>query len=143
MWEAVAEFVSDNIGLVFVGTITLVQVAPIKINPWSWLANVVHRFLLGSIDRKLDAISDKVDKLEKKSEEKEAVQARTHILRFADELYNGEKHSKDYFDDILGDCDMYEKYCEHHPGFTNNRTKMSANLIKETYARLLEEHNFL
>ena len=68
MWEAVAEFVSDNIGLVFVGTITLVQVAPIKINPWSWLANVVHRFLLGSIDRKLDAISDKVDKLEKKSE---------------------------------------------------------------------------
>lgn len=137
-------FIKLHPEITLIGTVTLIQIAPIKINPWSWLANIVHKLLLGEIDKKLDSISDKVDKLERQAEEKDAVQARTHILRFADELYNNVEHSKEYFDDIITmDIDNYEKYCDEHSKFKNGKTVASIQLIKDTYARLLAEHKFL
>lgn len=143
MWETILSLLRENLSITIIGAITLIQVAPIKVNPWSWLAKLIHGFLFADIDKKLDSISDKVDKLERQACEDKALQARTHILRFSDELYNGEKHSKEYFDDILSDVDRYEKYCEETPSFRNNRTVMSTQLIKDTYAKLMEEHKFL
>lgn len=144
MWEMVLKWLISNPMFTVVGAFTLVQFVPIKINPWSWVAKAVHGLLFGSVEKKLDTISDKVDKLEQQAEEDKAIQARTHILRFADELYNGEKHSKEYFDDILTtDIDNYESYCERHPRFKNSKTVMSTQLIRETYTRLMEEHKFL
>ena len=143
MWVIVYEFLKAHIEITLIGAITLIQIAPIKINPWSWIAKGIHGLLLGDIDRKLDSISNKVDRLEEQAQEDKALQARTHILRFSDELYNGAKHSKEYFDDILSDVDKYEKYCESHPNFRNNKTVMSNQLIKDTYAKLMEEHKFL
>lgn len=144
MWAWIFSFIKLHPEITAVGAITLIQIAPIKINPWSWLAKIIHKWLFGEIDRKLDAISDKVDKLEKQAEEKDAVQARTHILRFADELYNNIDHSKEYFDDIITmDIDGYENYCKEHEKFRNGKTTASIQLIKDTYARLLAEHKFL
>ena len=142
--EDVWRFLLHNPGFTLIGAFTLIQIVPIKINPWSWVAKVIHKWLFGEIDRKLDAISDKVDKLERQAEEKDAVQARTHILRFADELYNNIDHSKEYFDDIITmDIDGYENYCKEHEKFRNGKTTASIQLIKDTYARLLAEHKFL
>ena len=126
-----------------IGAFTLIQISPIKINPWSWLAGLIHKFLFGKIDQKLDLISDKVDKLEEQAKEDKALQARTRILRFSDELYNDEKHSKEYFDNVLEDIDQYEEYCDAHPRFRNNKTVMSTKLIRDTYAKLLADHSFL
>ena len=68
--------------------------------------------------------------------EDRAVLARTHILRFADELRNGFAHSEDYFRQQLLDCDTYEHYCNEHPDFANGLTKMSTDYIREEYKRL-------
>lgn len=143
MWEAIWKFLIGNPGVTIIGAFTLVQIAPIKINPWTWLAGLIHKFLFGKIDEKLDSIGQKVDRLEAQAEEEKALQARTHILRFSDECYNGQHHSKEYFDNVLEDIDRYEKYCEAHPKFKNNKTILSTQMIRETYARLLEEHAFL
>lgn len=136
-------FIRFHPEITVIGAFTLIQISPIKINPWSWIAGLVHKFLFGKIDQKLDTIGQKVDKLEAQQEEDKAIQARTHILRFADELYNGEQHSKEYFDDVLNDIDKYEKYCEEHPDFLNSKTAISTQRIKETYERLMAEHRFL
>lgn len=141
--ETIWNFIKLHPEITVIGTFTLIQIAPIKINPWSWLVGLIHRFLFGKIDEKLDSIARKVDSLEAQQAEDKAMQARTEILRFADELYNGEQHSKEYFDDILSDIDRYEKYCEGHPGFLNSKTVISTQRIKETYDRLLAEHRFL
>ena len=76
-------------------------------------------------------------------EEREAVLARTHILRFNGELLASQKHSKEYFDQTLEDIDRYDKYCDAHPAFKNSRTVISAQNIKDTYNGLLKEHKFL
>ena len=88
-------------------------------------------------------ISKQQEDLSKKIDENEAKGARRRILRFSDELTQQVRHTKDYFDDVLADIDMYERYCEDHPKFPNNRTLMAETAIKATYQQCLAEHDFL
>ena len=88
-------------------------------------------------------ISQQQEDLSKKIDENEAKGARRRILRFSDELTQQVRHTKDYFDDVLADIDMYERYCEDHPKFPNNRTLMAETAIKATYQQCLAEHDFL
>ena len=106
-------------------------------------------FLIDRFDKKrksnadvfaeIEKVSSKVDGLADKVDENQAILARTHALRFSDELKRGEYHSLEYFRQQLDDCDTYEKYCEEHPNFRNSYTEMANKHIKETYERLLKE----
>ena len=91
----------------------------------------------------IEGLSNKMSELKETIDERDAVLARTHILRFNDEIYNGIKHSKEYFDQTLEDIDNYERFCDTHPDFKNSRTVMAAQNIKDTYNRLLDGHSFL
>lgn len=142
MWQMIWSFIKLHPEITVVGAVTLVQIAPIKINPWSWCGRALRKVIIGDIDKKLDGISANVDKLEDTMNERDAILARTHILRFNDELYNDVKHSRDYFLQTLEDIDNYEKYCEAHPDFKNSRTTMAEQNIKEVYQRLFAEHKF-
>lgn len=84
------------------------------------------------IEKKLDVLDDKIDK-------NAAILARTHILRFSDELINGMTHSREYFKQQLDDCDTYEKYCKEHPDFKNSYTEQASKNILETFHDLLKE----
>jgi len=87
----------------------------------------------------IEKVSTKVDELTETVDKNQAVLARTHILRFSDELKNGVEHSEEYFRQQLDDCDVYEKFCETHPEFKNSYTEIANRHIKETYERLLKE----
>lgn len=92
------------------------------------------------IVKEVKKVQVSVDELAVKVDENQAVLARTHILRFSDELKNGVEHSDEYFRQQLQDCDTYERFCEDHPEFKNSYTELANKHIKETYQRLLEEH---
>lgn len=92
---------------------------------------------------KKNGLKQKIDDIGAKIDENEAKGARRRILRFSDELTQKVRHTKDYFDDILADIDLYERYCEDHPKFPNNRTLMAETNIKATYQQCLAEHDFL
>ena len=87
---------------------------------------------LHGIKKAIEVLSDKVDR-------NQAILARTHILRFDDELINGIEHSKEYFSQQLQDIDTYEAYCQEHPDFKNNYAVLAADHIKQTYKELLEK----
>lgn len=77
-------------------------------------------------------VSDKVDY-------NAAVLARTHILRFSDEIRNHVEHSSEYWRQTLDDCDTYARFCETHPEFRNSYTTLADKYIKETYEKLTRE----
>lgn len=85
-----------------------------------------------NIETKIDALSEKVD-------ENAAVLARTHILRFNDEIKNGIEHSFEYWRQTLDDCDTYNRFCEKHPNFKNSYTEIADKNIKDTFERLTKE----
>lgn len=122
---------------------TLVQISPIKINPWSWIARCIGRAINGEVLAKVDNLSCELADHKEKSEERHATLCRAHILRFGDEVLHGIPHSKEGYDNILLDIDAYEEYCEKHPGYKNNVAIATIKNIKRMYQKHLEEDSFL
>lgn len=85
------------------------------------------------LKKAIEILSDKVDR-------NQAILARTHILRFDDELLNDIKHSKEYFSQQLQDIDTYEAYCQIHPEFKNSYATAAIGHIRKTYDELLDKH---
>ena len=128
----------------------MIKIPPIQINFWSWLGRLVGRAINGEVLEKFDGISKDVDSLTKdlddlrKEEEVERVrQARQRILRFSDEILFEQRHSKEHFDEILEDIDLYEKYCHEHQEYENNRADLAIATIREIYKKCLQTHDFL
>lgn len=92
----------------------------------------------------IEDLSEKVEKLRYTMEERDAILARTHILRFNDELINGVEHTHEYFLQTIDDISTYEKWCAK-PGnenFKNGRTVQAAENIHRVYDKLFEQHKF-
>lgn len=96
------------------------------------------QFIITRRDNK-KGMGKEIERISQKIDENSAVLARTHILRFSDELKNGIEHSSEYFRQQLDDCDTYERYCEKHPDFKNSYTMVANKHIKETFEKLTKE----
>lgn len=98
----------------------------------------IIQFLVTRIDLK-QSFGKKLEELNEKIDENQAVSARVHILRFADELRFGETcHSLDYYKQTLIDAQCYERYVNTHPNFSNGITELSVEFIKDKYREELE-----
>lgn len=96
------------------------------------------QFLITRFDTK-KGLERQIGALAESLEEHKATLARTHILRFADDLRNGIEHSEEYFKQQLLDCDTYDRYCAKHPDFSNGLTIIASKYIKETFETLYKE----
>lgn len=145
----IKDYASDILAILAMFSI-VIEVAPIKINPWSFIANKLGRAfnkeVLSEIDTlktRVDAIDERVQQSEAMQSERDAKSARTKILRFGDEIRVGTRHSKESFDEILSDITEYESYCATHQDFKNNRTKATEKIIIEVYEHCLKTDSFL
>ena len=123
--------------------LTLIQSAPIKFNPWSWLARTIGRAFNREMLDRLGDLEKDVKKIQAENEEQKATGCRSAILRFGDEIRHGTRHSKEHFDQILIDISFYEHYCDTHRNFENNIALMTIEKIKDTYRKCLDEDSFL
>lgn len=123
--------------------LSLIQIAPLKLDPWTALFGWVGRKMTGDLSKKIDALEKKLDSLEAKEDRRDAVNKRVRILRFEDELQSDARHSKDSFDQVLSDITDYDQYCAAHPEFRNNQTSATVEHIKKVYSERLERRDFL
>lgn len=137
-------------GVGLVALTTLVQKMSPKYKPWTWLAEHFGEAINKKMLDKLDELEKKVDELERidKRQDEErakvnALGARRRVLRFADECRRQEKHSEEYFNNILEDISEYKDYCDNHPEFENEKAIIAINVIEETYKRRLKKNDFL
>lgn len=124
-------------------TMTVLQLAPVKINPWTWIARAVGRAINAELIAEFGDLKKEVQTIKKNTEEHEAKSARVRILRFGDEILHNVKHSQEHFNQILLDITEYEEYCSHHPEFRNNVTGITTKRIMETYEKCLKDNDFL
>lgn len=122
---------------------TLIQIAPIKINPWSFIAQKIGKALNGEVVEKVDRLEKNIENLRTECEEREATKCRARILRFGDEILHNVRHSKEHFDQILLDITAYEQYCNAHPNFKNNVAIATINRINREYDKCANNNGFL
>ena len=95
----------------------------------------IIQFLVTRNDMKQN-FGEKLDDLNSKVDRNQAILARTHILRFADDLRNGIHHSEEYFRQQILDCDTYDTYCRNHPDFSNGLTIVASKYIREEFEKM-------
>lgn len=118
-----------NGGLATAAVLTLIQIAPIKVNPWSWLARVIGRALNADMQDAIDENNAKI--------------ARYRIIRFADEIRHDVRHTEEHFNQIVEDIDTYENYCVEHPKFPNEKATLSIDTVRRIYQKCRDENSFL
>lgn len=136
------EIITSGSGALFI-LLTLIQLAPIKVNPWSAIGKAIGKALNHEVLEKVDNLDAELKGLKSEVSENVAVDCRARILRFGDEVLHGERHTKDHFEQILRDIKKYELYCEEHPDFENNVTELTSTRIEEIYTKCLDTNDFL
>lgn len=125
---SLSEIISDG-GGVLLALLTIIQIAPVKINPWSKIMKCIGRALN----------TDVLDRLD----ESRADTARYRILRFDDEIRHKQKHTEEHFNQILVEIDEYERYCKNHPDYRNSKAVLAIENVRQVYGRCRSEHSFL
>lgn len=123
--------------------LTLVQIAPLKINPWSALAKAIGRAINADVLNEVETVKKGLADHIRLDDERNADRHRARILRFNNELLRDIPHTKEEFIDILEDIDHYERYCKEHPEYKNNRAVHAINNIGRVYDERLSQHDFL
>lgn len=123
--------------------LSLIQISPIKWNPWSSILKKIGKMMNEDLSTKVTKLENGLTALQKSCDEKAMNDCRTRILRFNDEILHKQRHSKEHFDQIITDISNYELYCEKHPDFKNNIAKLAIENVEATYAKCLNEKSFL
>jgi arginine decarboxylase-like protein len=122
------QIVTSGGGLIF-AVLTIIQIAPISVNPWSKIARAIGRALNGDV---LDNLN-----------EEKATTRRYRILRFDDEIRHKVKHTEEHFNQIIEDVDYYEQYCKDHPKYENSKAVSAIKNIRQTWEKCKNENSFL
>lgn len=129
-------------GILFM-VLTIIQITPIKFNPWSLIAKRLGKAINGEVISKVDRLSDELQDLRNICDERDADSCRIRILHFNDEILHDVKHSKEHFDQILMDISRYENYCDEHTHYKNHIADQAINHIKRIYQKCEDEGTFL
>lgn len=132
-----------KIAALLLGGSWVIQVSPIKINPWTAVGRAIGRWINGELIEKVNHLETQFNQMKDDDAEREAKTARFRILRFGDECQQQVLHSQEHFDQIIEDIDQYETYCAEHPTFKNNKAVLTIANIKETYRRRVAANDFL
>lgn len=132
--EYLKEFVTSP-SVIIVGAITLIEVTPIKVNPWRWLFSWIGNLINGDIRRDLK-------ELKRDFEETKAQDKRWHILNFANACRNGKLHSREEWNHVISELAEYEEYTERK-NITNGVIEENAKYLRELYHERNKKNDFL
>lgn len=135
MANALLIFIEQHATVTLLGAITILQISPIKVDPWSLLAKVIKKWLVGDIIQRLNELSQSVssDRVANK---------RWFILDFANSCLQGRRHTKEEWEHVIDEISWYDDFCRDND-IPNGRFEENAKYLRATYQKLLKEKDFL
>lgn len=121
----------SNPSFVLLAGFTLVELSPIKINPWKWFGDL----LFGEFRKELS-------ELKRDFEETKADDMRWNILNFANSCRRHEEHSKDEWRHVMSQIRYYEEYTEKK-NIQNGVIDEDAKYLRELYHERNVKNDFL
>ena len=119
---------------VLVLILSLVEISPVKLNPWGWLQSFAE-------------LPAKVAKLEHEFNDDRAFRWRSLIFNRARELEKslkqGDLFRREWWDDTIATIGDYERYCEANPTFKNEVAIQTITYFKNQYQYALKCDLFL
>lgn len=121
--------------VLIIGALTLVEVAPIKINPWKRFFKWIGKMINGEVQERLTSLQ--LDFEQTKAQDK-----RWHILSFANSCRNGKLHSREEWKHAISELREYEQYtADKH--IENGVIEEDAKYLRELYRERNRKNDFL
>lgn len=140
--EIIQTLGAGGISAVIFVALTLFEIAPIKINPWSHLLKWAGGKINGDLLEDLKSLKGEVEVMKKDFEEKNAHDKRWSILDFANSCHNGRKHTKEEWEHVLNQLKYYEEYVEKH-NIDNAVIEEETRFLRELYRELIAKSEFV
>lgn len=86
----------------------VIEVAPIKLNPWSYLLKSLGNKINADVINRLEIVEEQLKAQDSKIDNNEKDRIRYEILDFARSCRKNDPHTKEEFDHILEQYDKYE-----------------------------------
>ena len=130
--ELVAQLTVGNVAAGIAILLSLIQISPLKLNPWDKL--------LGWFGKKLNgATIKKLEELQKQVRDMWINTHRQSILTFARECRADMHHDAEEWNHILSIADEYEVYCAKNT-VSNGVVKADTEYVRDLYQELSREH---
>lgn len=153
------ETLKDNAslgGFVLVILLTVVQITPIKWNPWdtilTWLGRKLNAGLrkeVSDLKKEVNAVKGDVEVVNKKLDEhiveskiRDLKDTRRDILDFCNSCMNGQRHTMEQFRFVIKKCDDYEAYVEANQ-IKNGEITSAIKEIRRRYDNHIQKNDFL
>ncbi len=154
--KEILDGLSINHGFWLVIILTLIQITPIKINPWSFIFEWVGKKLTKDLINKIDKIESKqesiratvsdmqheVETVKREIELKNANDWRWDILDFFNSARNGRPHSKEEWEHAIDQVKKYERHVEVHD-IDNGVLEEASKWLRKEYQKHIDCKDFL
>lgn len=141
--------IRENLGIgtaVVIVFMSFLEFSKVKINPWSFVGNIFNKELREKIEKQgaqINEMKENISDINTEVKENAAMNSRYRILRFDDEIRHKIVHTKEHYDQIVVDIDVYEGFCKRNPGFRNNMAFMAIENIRKNYSKHNGNNSFL
>ena len=137
--DIVTAYWKEGLLYLFLGA-GIIQITPIKLNPFSWIARKIGNALnadviehLNKTDKAITELDKKLDRHIEENEREGIDECRRRILLFNEKVIAEDHITKERYDSILEDIDTYEKYCKENPDYPNSKAVLSIENLKDDY----------
>lgn len=107
--EQIIEWIGEHIVAVLLTLSVFIQIAPIKINPWSSLIKWIGKTLNSRLQQEILKINNIIKDISSDIDQNEKDRIRWQVLDFASSCREGRLHTKDEFQHIIALNDKYKK----------------------------------
>ena len=130
-------------GAIAAALMTIIQCASKTLKPWSKVIGWIGRQANRDMQKDLQEVKKTVEEHIRTDDERHADYYRRRVLDFNTEILRGNKHTEEDFVEVMLIIDRYEKYCNRHPDYRNNRAVHAIANIGRVYDDRLKKHDFL
>ena len=146
--ESLKEF-ATNPGVLITGVLTLIQIAPIKIDPWTWLLswigsklNAEDRKAIQELSKEVAEVKMEVTDMKHEIEYDKATEKRWHILDFVNSCRNKRRHTREEWNHVISELKEYEEWTEQK-NIPNGVIEEDGKYLRQLFQECNRNNDFL
>lgn len=147
--EGLLDWIHKNPFFIAIGLTSILQISPIKINPWTsvlyWIGGVFNKPVMAELEnvkQDIQNVKSSVTEIKKINDRRWSERVRGEILEYARACQCGQLHTRSEWEQKIALIEEYDNYVKENE-LVNGKFVAAKEYLQETYQRRLKKNDFL